>query len=185
LVQTQIIMRKFTNRIEMLSLVPANSAIAELGVYAGEFSEALFRTNPKELSLIDRWSNEDIECGDANGENIQVRNGIELYLSVSKKFAMFSNVIVLKQNTSFLANYKNDWFDLIYIDADHHFEGVLMDLIMSFDKVKNGGFIMCHDYNSPEAGVKDAVDKFCSDYGQAVEYIALDKSNTAGIKIKK
>lgn len=178
-------MIEFTNRIEMLSLVPSDSIIAELGVYAGEFSEALFKTKPKELILIDRWNNEDIECGDANGENIQIRNGAELYLSVCHKFYKHSNVTVIRRNTSFITRFPNNWFDMIYIDADHSFLGVFDDLIAAFSKVKNEGYIMLHDYNSKEAGVKDAVNKFCLEYVQYVKYIALDKSNTAGIKVVK
>lgn len=178
-------MKQFKNRVDMLSLIPSGSVIAELGVYAGEFSEELFKRNPKELVLIDRWNNEEIECGDANGENIQIRNGAELYLSVCQKFAKHSNVTVIKRNTSFLENFPNNLFDLIYIDGDHSLEGVYKDLITSFDKVKNGGFIMLHDYNSPDAGVKAAVDIFSGCFGQSVESIALDKSNTACIKISK
>jgi cephalosporin hydroxylase len=65
---------------------------------------------------------------------------------------------------------------MIYIDADHSYEGCKRDLNISFKKVKSGGYIMGHDYemNMNKAqkeysfGVKQAVDEFCISYNQRI-----------------
>lgn len=181
-------MVEYKNRVEMLSEISKGGRVVEIGVYAGEYSEHLLEViRPAELILIDRFNDEEIECGDANGNNIQVRQGLELYDSVCKKFAKHPCVRVFRRNSTFITNFADDYFDLIYIDGDHSFFGVLDDLIKAFRKIKDGGFIMCHDYNSeaPGVGVGEAIDRFCADYGQSIEYRGLDKSITVGIKIKK
>ena len=58
-------------------------------------------------------------------------------------------------------------YDIIYIDGDHSYDGVKHDLINSFRVIKNGGYIMGHDYemNMEKAhtnwvfGVKQAVNQ--------------------------
>jgi predicted O-methyltransferase YrrM len=51
--------------------------------------------------------------------------------------------------------------DFCFIDGDHSYEAVRTDLAVWFPKIKVGGVIAGHDYNSVEApGVKRAVDEF-------------------------
>lgn len=52
-------------------------------------------------------------------------------------------------------------FDMVFIDGDHSYDGVICDLNLAFDKVKFGGIIALHDYNVPHnlnLGVKKATD---------------------------
>lgn len=45
-----------TDRIELLSRLPKNGAVAEIGVAKGDFSENILRINsPRKLFLIDAW----------------------------------------------------------------------------------------------------------------------------------
>lgn len=54
--------------------------------------------------------------------------------------------------------------DFVYIDADHHFAPALCDIITYFDRLKNGGILMCHDFTPTvsRGGVADAVYELCS-----------------------
>ena len=82
---------------------------------------------------------------------------------------------------------------MIYIDADHSYNGVLHDLKLSYEKIKDGGFIMGHDYeqnmsktkNVYNFGVKRAVDEFCLNYNQKIIYKAIDGCVSFAIKIDK
>lgn len=47
--------------------------------------------------------------------------------------------------------------DLIYIDADHSYKGCLADIEAWLPHVREGGFIVGHDYSSHFPGVKQAV----------------------------
>jgi predicted O-methyltransferase YrrM len=53
--------------------------------------------------------------------------------------------------------------DFVYIDGDHSYEGVKIDLEISLRKLKPGGLITGDDYgpgNWWQGGVKRAVDEF-------------------------
>ena len=52
-------------------------------------------------------------------------------------------------------------FDFVWIDGDHSYEQVKRDITNYLPKVKKGGIIGGHDYNSNVfTGVKKAVDEF-------------------------
>jgi predicted O-methyltransferase YrrM len=54
----------------------------------------------------------------------------------------------------------NKPIDLLFIDGDHTYLGVLKDLASWIPYVKSGGTIIMHDYNNPAHEVKRAVDEF-------------------------
>ena len=58
----------------------------------------------------------------------------------------------------------DDFFDFIYIDGDHTYEGAKKDLDNTFSKIKKGSILSGDDYGIFEDinfGVKKAVDEFC------------------------
>lgn len=188
-------MRIYPNRISMLYEFPLNSKIAELGVYKGEFSEVLLNNCvPKELVLIDLWDAEShIASADADGNNLEHIKGSDLCAEVMNKFFDKKNVVVIKGFTDEILKYPNDYFDVIYIDADHSYAGCKNDLKNAFQKIRNGGIISGHDYewnfekakSYYEFGVKQAVDEFCEEYKQQIAFKAMDGCVSFGIIIAK
>jgi SAM-dependent methyltransferase len=59
--------------------------------------------------------------------------------------------------------FDDGYFDLIYIDGDHTFDGVAKDLAAWFPKVRPGGVFCGDDYDWD--GVKGAVNKFAAERG--------------------
>jgi predicted O-methyltransferase YrrM len=57
---------------------------------------------------------------------------------------------------------KNEKYDIVYIDADHSYEGVKNDINNYYKFVKNGGFIIFHDHISPIYGqfISRAIEEF-------------------------
>lgn len=53
--------------------------------------------------------------------------------------------------------FKNGQLDVVFIDADHQYISVIRDIKAWLPKIKPGGIIAGHDYNNPNAGVKEAV----------------------------
>src|SRR5437879_9344155 len=52
-------LRVVTTRFELLTLLPSNDIVAEVGVGEGDYSEKILRlSSPKRLHLIDAWSSE-------------------------------------------------------------------------------------------------------------------------------
>jgi len=192
-------MEIFENRDLMLSVVPKNGVIAELGVFRGDFSKKIYELcNPSKLVLIDMWSGNKIYSGDVNGNfpnNVkEFFTGDQLYNTTLDIVHGFNcEVTVLRNKTEVLSNFENNFFDMIYIDADHSYNGVLHDLKLSYEKIKDGGFIMGHDYeqnmsktkNVYNFGVKRAVDEFCLNYNQKIIYKAIDGCVSFAIKIDK
>lgn len=186
-------MKIYENRNEMLSVVKHNGIIAELCVLNGDFSDNILKMcKPKELFLIDTWNGK-VTSGDENGNNIKSYDGESLFKYVKNRFDYTENVTIIKDKTDIISTFDDNFFDFIYIDADHSYNGCLKDLQNCFKKVKNGGWIMLHDYevnnkktdNNYNFGVKDAVTEFCKSYNQKIFAKALDGCVSVAIKIKK
>jgi len=187
--------KMFETRNEMLSVIEPNSVIAELGVFAGQFSEIIMNIcNPKELVLIDLWEDRMIQSGDVDGNNVKGFNGSDLYNHVVKMFENNDKISIHRDYTvSALSKFPDNYFDMIYIDADHSYSGCKKDLEISYDKIKNGGYIMGHDYqqnfkktkNFYKFGVNRAVNKFCKSYNQKIIMKGIDGCVSYAIKVKK
>lgn len=184
----------YDTRIEMIKTLPTDLIIAELGVFKGDFAKIIYdELKPSILVLIDLWEDKIIGSGDQDGNNMEKHNGLELYSTVTKKFINNSNVKIYRENTSFLNTFTDNYFDAIYIDADHSFNGCLSDLMLSYDKIKDGGYIMGHDYGQNMVkstkeynfGVYKAVNTFCREKKQKISAIANDGCKSYLIKVSK
>jgi predicted O-methyltransferase YrrM len=51
-------------------------------------------------------------------------------------------------------NFANDFFDVIFIDGDHYYDGIKKDIILYYPKLKSGGIMCGHDC---EVRVKDGI----------------------------
>jgi hypothetical protein len=58
-----------------------------------------------------------------------------------------------------------EYFDMVFIDADHSYDAVKTDIAAWLPKIRKGGFISGHDYGHRYTGVKRAVH---AAFGQAV-----------------
>ncbi len=120
-----------------------NGICAEIGVLEGYYSKKILEQNPKTLYLIDVWmplkNYEDIT------NNINYPNAFAKVKNMSDSYA---NKCVMIKETSIEAskNFKNNFFDFIYIDANHCYEEIKKDIFAWFPKVKNGGVLSGHDY---------------------------------------
>jgi len=143
----------------------------EIGVLRGEFSVSILNSAPDMfLYLVDAWSyqNDVVDMANISQEvsdsdyNIAIENlkPYEGRFEISRKF---SHKAVL--------DFEDDFFDFIFIDADHSYSGCLSDLTLWFPKLKIGGIFSGHDYipdikkdaAGSEFGVKSALDKFLED----------------------
>lgn len=159
-------------REHLLRIVPKGAKIAELGVFTGAFSSDISRIcQPAELHLIDTWEGR-AECGDANGENIQVVEDMSLvYLALAlKSYQRFT----LHRGTvqEMLAQFEDNYFDFVYVDATHTEEAVYADLRLAGLKTSWG--IGGHDYSPQYPGVISAVRKFCQESCWRMTHITRD-----------
>jgi len=55
--------------------------------------------------------------------------------------------------------------DVLFIDGEHTYQAVLLDLRLWGRRVKKGGLILCHDADSASfPGVRDAIEIHCSEF---------------------
>lgn len=176
-------MHRYNTRTELLSLIPEKSKILEIGVFEGGFSSELLTTNPEELYLVDIWSGS-WGSGDKDGNyHKQIDDMEQLYLSLYEKYKTDSNVHVIRSSsTTFLNSIQGELFDMIYVDGDHEEASVLNDMINSYRIIKDGGWLMGHDYHFQ---IKTAVDAFCQQYSQQISFVTNDGCPSFAIKIKK
>jgi hypothetical protein len=191
------LIQKFEDRNIMMkhycSLI-TGSRILEIGIFKGEFMEYIINNcNIGSIDGVDIF--EGVTCsGDSDGNNV-VHYPLDIsYLELSEKYKDNMNVKLIKyDSSSYLKSLPDNYYDIIYIDGDHSYNGVKNDLSESFYKIKNGGYIMGHDYemnmnkakNVYNFGVKRAVDEFCSIYSQSIIAKAMDGCVSYCIQITK
>ena len=152
------------NRYALLDKVKPGGVMAEIGVDRGDFSvEILKRCKPEKLHLFDidisRLTNPEIraELG---------RPGGRLKTHVGDSSTNLNKV-------------PDAYFDMIYIDGDHDYEGVLKDIKAAVAKVKPDGVLIFNDYTVWSAtsmyhcGVARAVHEFCLENPWKFRYLAL------------
>jgi hypothetical protein len=176
----------YNTRTELLDLIPENSTILEIGVFKGDFSkEIINKTKFKKLFFVDIWQGE-YGSGDKDGNNHLIVESMEsVYISLYKQVLDNPDIHFIRMDsTNFLKNWYDKYFDAIYVDGDHTEEMVYSDLVLSLDKIKNGGLLMGHDYGSCW-GVTNAVTKFCKEYNQPLIGLAMDRCQSFVIKVSK
>jgi predicted O-methyltransferase YrrM len=147
-----------------LDRLPKGGAIAEVGVDRGDFSlEILNRCQPSKLHLFD------IDM--TRLTNKAVLAAIAQRASPVKTHAGDSSTNMRKV--------PDGYFDAIYIDGDHDYEGVKRDIEAAVPKLKPEGVLIFNDYSvwSPvgmfHCGVARAVHEFCRDNPWKFRYLAL------------
>lgn len=167
-------MKIFETRNDMLFEFSKGLKIVELGVFRGDFSKIIYEIcKPSELYLVDLYDGY-VTSGDKDGKHIQT---IYLETEMNRLINEFKDndvVKIVKSSTvEFLSNCQDDYFDLVYIDADHSYNGVTNDLELSYQKVKIGGYICGHDYIR-NTQCESAVNRFCLNKNLQIEYLTND-----------
>jgi predicted O-methyltransferase YrrM len=141
----------------------------EIGCYGGGSAcLALQRPNTNVIS---------IDLGDPIPKNIVIENTTKLNIHNNKYTYLQGNsqtyemVSMLKQEI--------DSIDLLFIDGDHFYQGVINDFMLYNDIVNQGGYILFDDYNdveySPE--VKLAVDDIIKSHADKFRIIGTLPNN--------
>jgi len=165
--------RLVPGREVLLSLLPQEAVVCEVGVWEGAFSRRILElARPAQLHLIDAELHR-LDLGDFS-------RGLE------------TGAIVLHEGDSAgrLASFPDGFFDWIYVDADHRFEGVSRDVAVAKRKVKRDGLLLFNDYirwtrRSTEYGVIPAVNALILEEGWRIVFIALSESGYNDVALRR
>ena len=164
-------------RIGILDEIPKNSIGIEIGIYQGNWSKKIIETsNPKEFWLIDNWF-----C--------QSRAMLEFLKK--RKYFLENNCVLKEGNFEILyemGEIPNQYFDWIYLDAEHSYEKTSIFLPMCFNMLKQGGVLIGDDYSNTFKGLTKAVDEFIIENRHTIHVHYLNKNvpyNNYQYKIRK
>ena len=174
------ILKKFKTdkRIRVIKkFIGKKARILEIGVHEGTFSNLLLKQfKPEIFYLVDPWKYESEETYKESlyGGNLSNPDGQNKlnarYETVKLNFKeqiTSGQIILIRKNSDEVFNLlKDNFFDLIYIDGNHTFNFVKLDITNSLKKIKKDGIIVCDDYASPgwwDDGVTKAVNKMCKE----------------------
>lgn len=143
--------------------------ICELGVFQGENFELMIKHNPQVAVAVDAWIDDGTASRNDMGFSQETLD--KQYSDFVAKMSDKPFVQIYRKYTSDAVKYFPDnYFDLVYVDADHTYEGCLFDIKDWYPKVKNGKFLIGDDYRSAVAhrtevifGVVEAVQKFAAE----------------------
>lgn len=152
---------------------------AEIGVAEGKFSRKLLEGGITDLLLVDRWISVSTEKGNGSEPQKWHDDNLKAVEGLSEEYA--GKCRIHRGDSSQIAGYYPDnYFSLIYLDADHSYEGVKKDIEAWYHKVAPGGIISGHDYLNKDYGVNKAINEFCKNYGiTGIKVIPEDEPRNA------
>ncbi len=153
----------------LVSKLTPRGRVAEVGTARGKFARIILEVNnPVELHLID------LDLSNLLPELVADKR-VELHEGLS--FAV-------------LSRFPDAYFDWIYIDADHSYDGVRRDIKAAATKVKRSGFLafddFCHvDLDLGSYGVQRAVLEFAVEERWPFAWFAMERKGTYNVAIRR
>lgn len=170
-------MADFPHRIDLLRQMPHGTIGAELGVFAGDFTEEVTEAiRPALLFAVDQWTGTHTS-GDVNGENHRTLDlGLQRQELTERWRGNLPIKIVQAESAAWLWSQPHASLDWVYIDTRHTYEQCAHELAAARHAVKPGGWLMGHDF-CPYAfpGVVRAVREFAVRWGCGIEVTSDDK----------
>ncbi|MDC6448218.1 class I SAM-dependent methyltransferase [Alphaproteobacteria bacterium] len=139
-------------RAYILEQLKKNCIIIEVGVWQGEFSNKIYNIcSPKELVLVDSWTYDKQVRGCApqvdGKEPLSQKFFDDAKNETYSKFKNMKEVLILDKNSiDASSNYNDNYFDYIYLDAEHTYQAVSNDLDTWYPKLKINGVFFGDDY---------------------------------------
>ena len=176
--------RVFSNRDDIITHLSDGLVMAEVGVLAGDFSQLLL-AKAKHLYLIDRYDATD-------WPHLNRFTPATHADYVKNRFKNEINVTMVQgHSTDMLATFDDQFFDVIYLDCDHSYQAIKQDLLMAYQKLKNGGLLWVNDYTTCDPwrhelyGVQKATNELINIYQLEVVYFTFNHSNFHDLCLKK
>lgn len=175
-------LQTLADRETLLAILPKHGIVAELGVNRGDFSEKILQIcQPEKLHLVDVWATERYHQGlrtevEQRFEKERAEGRVELNLGLS---------------TDVVEQFRDEYFDWIYIDTDHTYDTTKAELEKYRSKIKPDGIIAGHDFcvghwnSMARYGVQEAVYEFCNKYNWELVYLTMELTDHPSFAVRK
>jgi len=156
---------------------------AEIGVWAGEYSEYLCQGMPGlDLTCVDPWVAYQDYSDHRNRAHIA-----QTHAEAMARLAPYRCRIIRAFSVDAAPQVPDGSLDFCYIDANHGFEYVVADLAAWLPKVRSGGVICGHDYKMiaarPDLQVVEAVDGWTRAY-RVAPWFVLGRTRTRPSEVR-
>ena len=144
----------------------------EVGTKRGQYAEVLCQGNPDmHLTCVDPWVAYNWVRQSAQDD---------IYPHAVKRLSKYNVTIMRKPSMEAVLEFEDKSLDFVFIDGNHKFNYVMLDLIHWHDKVRIGGMMALHDYRPGHwAGVVEAVDAYTKCHDIRPWYVIREEPPTA------
>ncbi len=180
---------RIKNLLDLISITP--KSIVEIGVWKGDFSSQIVEHFPQsKLHLIDPWK---VSLKNHNAwygiQSINQEIMDEIYIEVKRRFYKFPNVSIFRGGIeSFYELNKELIVDLFYVDGDHTYEGVLLDLMYCHKMTNKNSLIILDDYTIGSwwgDGVYRALHTFLGAFADKYLLTRVNKTQVSILRVSK
>jgi len=154
---------------------------AEIGVCQGQYSRDILNWGVRHLYLVDPWKElSTAPCGITDEQHEKFYQDC-----LSNVRGCEDRTTILRMTSVEAAEVIPDGaLDFCYIDANHRYEGISVDLPTWWPKVRAGGVLAGHDYLALGLGVNQAVTEFAAAHSLKV-HLVVDHVQDASFWIEK
>ena len=184
--------RLLPSRYDVLKLLPKGGTAVEVGVAYGDFTECIVNDlTPDKFYGLDLFT---IKPGHEPWGETRLRDSglshLDFYRRRIREYQCDAEAVV---GTSWeeLSKFPDEYFDYVYLDADHAYTSVKADLSQISSKLKKGGHLQVNDYTHFNSsglvpyGVKQAVNEMVAAGGYRMVYYCLDKNDLFDVVFEK
>lgn len=142
----------------IIKTLPENAIVVELGTFQGKSSVAMAAVLPKggKLYCVDHFMSAIVDPGEFTPSDRKqvLKANLAALAENLKHYGVIDRVEIIVSKTSVAGGRFDDAsVDLVLVDADHSYEGVMQDLTAWLPKIKLGGYLVCDDYCEEWEGV--------------------------------
>ena len=188
--------RLFADRIEMLKSFSSRqgATIAEIGVAYGDFSESILDIlHPKSFHAYDvfQFQNSPVVWGKKTEDTLKGLSHRSFYEKRFAREVAVGQVLVFEGDSATEMEKREDSTYDIIIDADHRYDGVYKDAMVSMRKLKPDGFLIFNDYIYFDHiagyyyGIIQVVNDLCVNHGWKITHFAFHQQMFCDIAIQR
>jgi len=142
-----------------------STKMAEIGVWRSKTMVRVLRSCSGLISeywAIDQWMPIPMSRGTRRERNVTPELWEAQHLHACNLMVQwFPQIRVVRADAAVVVGiFPDGYFDLVFLDADHHYDSVRRDIQVWLPKVRKGGILTGHDYTERFVGVRKAVDEY-------------------------